>query len=124
MKIRFMATAAATLWFAGLTFAQHADIEVETMNGRLVTHPRVGEGEFGEGLNPANLADDPGFGVHHGTFQAEQQLHFNAIDILGSNLWFWDGVGDVASRESDGATIEDVDTCVQVHGGLLAAGSP
>ena len=76
-------------------WAQHADFEIEVENGVLVVDPRVGEGEFGEDANPANVADEPGFEVDDGIFQAGDQLHFNAVDTLGSNLWYWDGQGGV-----------------------------
>jgi hypothetical protein len=80
-------------------WAQHSDIEVVIQDGMLVTEPRVGEGEFGEGGNPANFADEPGFEVDDGVFHAGEVLGFNAVapEISGvsRNLWFWDGTGSV-----------------------------
>ncbi len=87
--------------------AQHADFEIEVDNGGLVVEPRIGEGEFGEGANPANVADEPGFEVDDGVFQSGDELHFRAVDILGSNLWYWDGQGAVNfAGSSTSLTIE------------------
>lgn len=83
--------------------AQHADIEIAVEGGTLVTVPRIGEGEFGEAPNPANVADEPGFEIDDGVFNAGEQLGFNALSldpdadgpIPGRNLWYWDGLGAV-----------------------------
>ena len=81
--------------FGALTYAQHSDIEIEVENGMLVTEPRIGEGEFGEAPNPANVADEPGLEADDGILNAGDVIGFNAVDVLGSHLWHWDGMGAV-----------------------------
>ncbi len=95
MKMTNFVSPLLSVLFLGLAVAQHTDIEIAVENGQLVTSPRVGEGEFGEAPNAPNVADEPGFEAEDGVLPAEYQLSFNAVDILGSNLWFWNGVGSV-----------------------------
>ena len=99
----------AVAMIASNTMAQHTDIEIEVENGMLVTDPRIGEGEFGEDPNPANVADEPGFEVDDGVFQPNEDLGFNVVDLLGKNLWYWDAADplNVAFTDSPHAlTIE------------------
>lgn len=71
--------------------AQHTDIEVEVVGDTLVVENNIAEGEFGEDPNPPNVADEPGFEVDDGNMIPGATLGFNAVDVLGKNLWYWDG---------------------------------
>ena len=92
---KFGFAALAVVLMASLAQAQHTDIEIEVEAGMLATDPRVGEGEFGEAPNPANVADEPGIEADDGVLMPGDVIGFNAVDILGSNLWYWDGTGPV-----------------------------
>ena len=78
---------------------EHSDIEFSLDGNRIITEHRIAEAEFGEGLNPPNVADDPGIDVPDGTFAADSLLGFNSVafDLSGGagdrNLWYWDGSG-------------------------------
>ena len=61
--------------------AQHADIEIEVDGGTLVTVPRIGEGEFGEAPNPANVADEPGFEIDDGVFNTKARTWFQCDSV-------------------------------------------
>jgi hypothetical protein len=74
-----------------LSYAQHTDVEIEVIDGTLVVESNIAEGEFGEDPNPPNVADEPGFEVDDGNMVAGDELSFNAVDVLGKNLWYWDG---------------------------------
>ena len=115
MKMRLQITRCLAFTFSVIVLlaanatAQHMDIEIEVEGGMLATDPRIGEGEFGEAPNPANVADEPGLEVDDGIFQPNDDLSFNAVDVLGKNLWFWDGAdpNNVAFTDSPHAlTIE------------------
>ena len=113
--------------------AQHSDIEIEVEGGRLVTEPRVGEAEFGEAPNPANLADEPGFEVDDGIFQPNEILGFDIVgfDLGGGerHLWYWDGTGAPSFGPSPHAlTLESPVTSLNLtidsNGSGLLAGFP
>jgi len=95
-----VAAMAALVVFAQPGFAQHAhsDLEIEVHGGRVAIHPRLAEGEFGEGLLPSYRSDDPGFGGE-GTLSSGDSFGFDVptVDIGGTSksLWYWDGAGGV-----------------------------
>ena len=93
-KLGFAALAVVML-IGTVATAQHTDIEIEVEGGMLATDPRIGEGEFGEAPNPANVADEPGFEADDGVLMPGDVIGFNAVDVLGSHLWYWDGTGAV-----------------------------
>lgn len=80
----------AALCFANLALAQHSDIEVTAVDGKLIVAPTVEgyvfEGELGETI--PNFGNEPGFEAEDGELQPGDQLGFN---LLGS-LLYWDGV--------------------------------
>ena len=110
LKTKLFGFCLLTLLFANaVAYGQvpHSDIEIELENGALFTDPRIGEGEFGEAPNPPNVADEPGLEADDGVLGAGDIIGFNAADVLGSNLWYWDGTGDVNFGPSASAlTIE------------------
>jgi hypothetical protein len=78
---------------------EHSDIEIGVDGTKIITEHRIAEAEFGEGLKPPNVADDPGFSAPDGTFAADSVVGFNSVvfDLASGgserNLWYWDGVG-------------------------------
>jgi len=79
----------AALSFANLAAAQHSDIEVTAVDGKLIVAPTaegyVFEGELGETI--PNFGNEPGFEAEDGELQPGDPLGFN---VLGS-LLYWDG---------------------------------
>jgi hypothetical protein len=85
--------------------AQHSDIELFDEAGQVGVEPRIAEGEFGEGLNPAYRADDPGLesdpdelAMHGETpLPGGALVGFDVATVtLGGttkSLFYWDGSG-------------------------------
>lgn len=69
--------------------AQHSDIEITAVDGRLVVEPSeegyVFEGELGETF--PNFGTEPGFEAEDGQLQAGDELGFNLL----ASLLYWDG---------------------------------
>lgn len=85
--------------------AQHSDLELFDDDGRVGVEPRIAEGKFGEGLNPAYRADEPGLEsdpdellthgetpLPGGALVGFDLVPFN-LDGSSRGLFYWDGVG-------------------------------
>lgn len=94
-KIRFTASllAAAAMAAPALANGDHeGDVEFVIKDGAIVVEPSGAGlyafgGEFGEGINPANIADEPGFAADDGTLNPGDQIGFNVL----ASLLYWDG---------------------------------
>jgi hypothetical protein len=77
---------AMALLSATPALAQHAgDIELQVVDGTIVTNERVYGAELGEII--PNEVDEPGFGSMPGTFPAGSSVRFSILDSLRK----WDG---------------------------------
>ena len=90
MKLRLTAFVAACVsCVSNAAFAQHTDIEVTALNGRLIVAPSaegyVFEGDLGETI--PNFGNEPGFEAEDGELQPNTELGFNLL----SSLLYWDG---------------------------------
>jgi len=83
--------------------AQHSDIEVAAIDGKLVVEPGeegyVFEGELGETF--PNFGTEPGFEAEDGQLQAGDELGFNLL----AGLLYWDGGQFAAPPNAEQITI-------------------
>lgn len=105
-----------TVALAASSALAHDDVEVIVVGGGLYVPPTaegyVFEGEFGEGLNPANFANEPGFDVEDGEFNPGDDLSFNVV----TDLLYWDGVAFAAVPAGHSLEIANVINSVVVDG--------
>jgi hypothetical protein len=97
MNSLLLAAPLALLTSAALAEEPHSDVEIVVESGALVVEPtaeglHVYEGTFGEGLDPANFAAEPGFDAEIGVLNPGDDLAFNILD----NLIYWDGASFAA----------------------------